>query len=429
MKNKNIEQQIINEYAAVTKYPSGDVWEKLEKSTNVVDTRNKKQRIFKPTKILATVASVMLIVGLVNIQTVIAFFSGLFFVPGIGLTNDDTISVYSINEPIKMETDVGTLTLQFMSKINRNDKSDLIFNIAADFPLGTHDMGVIINVGKELFDIAYHSGSGSVPGLPQKSDYNYAVVNFSDANEFDLTIRGVTTRIILEEHNNNYALSKENNGITLLLHKFPGIDSFIGVDIYDSKIENQYDYFTTVQLRYPEFDGFFDENDNEIETAGGGSSGFGDDLRITIINTKGNASEIKRLKADGIQINYSARYNEPVIKIPIPADGETVEPQNCQVTIAGHTYKITEIRRDGDTLWYKDNRQRIWYNQEHQETIENNNSSVSGVFFVPTAEVKSGNFVEEWGSFTGFDTNAKTIEVPVWRITVIQLGDFDIEFD
>jgi len=405
-----------------------------------------KKKFTLPLKMITSFAALVVLIGVINIQTVIAFIGGLFFVPHIGMTDDDTISSFSIDEPIEV---AEGLTLQFMTKITQDNKSDLIFYINtasvpnpqdADDPdqrsaiafQNMQNLIVKINIDGETLDVPCTGGTGG-GGI---TNYSYTFADFPDANEFDFTILGVTTHITLSEQNNNFAISKENHGITLILHKFPRVTSFIGVDVIDSNIV-QDDYYITVDLWH--FDSkLHGENGEEIEITGGSSSSDGG-LRFNLAKTENNDNniEVKSLKANAVQLRYSGvREKQFVIEIPIPKDGETIKTDS-QVTIAGHTYRITEVRRDGDTLYYKDDARwdesfNLVYDNpaKYQEAIEKNEAYVVGAMIMPPPNTSIGGASDgEWHSWEGLDMSVESIECPVWFLDVVYFGDFDIAFE
>ena len=420
-----------------------------EEMEEVLNSQHKpaKKKFTLPLKMITSFAALVVLIGVINIQTVIAFIGGLFFVPHIGMTDDETISSFSIDEPIEVATG---LTLQFMTKITQDNKSDLIFYINtasapnpqdADAPdqrsaiafQNMQNLIVKINIDGETLDVPCTGGTGG-GGI---TNYSYTFADFPDANEFDFTILGVTTRITLTEQNNNFAMSKENNGITVILHKFPRVTSFIGIDVIDSNLSQYQDIYDVSADFFP-FDSnkFYGENGEEIKITGA-SGGRDGGLRYNLIETENNDQEVKSLKANAVRLDYSPNnINQAIIEIPIPKDGETIKTDS-QVTIAGHTYKITEVRRDGDTLYYKDNTR--WdevYNladenpAKYREAIENSEVYITRVAIMPPPNTSIGGASDgEWHSWEGLDMSVESIECPVWFLDVVYFGDFDIAFE
>jgi len=427
-----------------------DAWDKMKPGEEIKEQifdeimqRQQEQKkspafanMFKPAKIIATAAAIIMVVGLINIQTVIAFVGGLFFVPGIGIISSDAgISAVSLSEPIDIETDRGLMTLQFMTKITRgNNTSDLVFFVEEDGARGHGGATVTINTGEEIIEIRNYGGSGG----GGKTSYNYTYTDFPDVNKFDLTIRGATIPIVLKEQENSFVLSKENNGVTIALHKFPHVTSFVGIDIIDKKI-NPDDYDTYVLYLPYEQEQFYGEAGERIEMTGGSSSS-GNGFKTNLIVLNENTSEIKGLKSNAVEINYTEK-DRTVISIPIPEDGETIYPADCQVTIAGHIYKITEVKREGNKLYYKDNAS---YESLHildedpvklQEAVENNEAHLLMAALMPLLITNISHGYDEnneWQIFTGIDkldADATTLDCAIWFLRVMQFGDFDVTFD
>jgi hypothetical protein len=408
-------------------------------------------------KVIATAAAALLIVGALNITTVIAFISELFFVPGIGLTEDMTIKTVYLDGPVEIETDMGTLTLRFMSKVTRNGKNDLIFYIDAPAIISRDLSGLsaTVNINGEILEVKCSGGSGGGGDGFAESNYHYIYSDFPDVTEFDFTIRGVTKHISLTVEGDNYvALSKENNGITLALHKFPKVTSIMGLDFIDKNIDK--DKYTAMSLSLVPTDQFklYDENGEEFSIEGFSYSGYVGNI---IMGMMGNTSEIKRIKADAVNLHYYHNFMRfgrrdtlgitpdsnagfDFIEIPIPKDGETIET-DCQAAIGKYIYKITEVRREGDMIYYKDNANAsFWYDvtytmssQEYQKAVENCEYNINFVWLgmedFAENPVNSNDKIDcNDKTITGFDKDAETLKLAVLNADIIQLGNFDIEF-
>jgi hypothetical protein len=274
------------------------------------------------------------------------------------------------------------------------------------------------------------------------SFFIYTFSGFPDVTEFDFTIRNVTKHISLTEQGGNYAsLSKENNGVTLSLHKFPKITSMLGLDIIDRNIQSgEYETYSSVSTDFSEF---YDENGEKIVITGSSSfPSYGGNM--SFVEMQGNTSEIEGAKISAVEITYFKNPSDEnvysMIEIPIPKDGETIVA-DCRSAIDGYVYKITEIRRDGDTIYYKDNANyEVWKikddSQKYQEAVENSESYIRaanlGMEDFAVNPMNSKNKFEhgsDYNSITGFDTSADTLKLALWKIDVIQFGDFNITFD
>ena len=405
-------------------------------------SQQKKRAAFKPVKILAAAAAVMFIVGLINIQTVMAFIGGLFFVPGIGITNNDTITTVSIEKPVEIKCAYGDLTLQFMTKITCDGKSDLVLYIDSSAYLSINDLKLAIDVNGQILEpTTWGGGGGSGPGV-WNAFFKYQFAGFPDVNEFDLLVRGVPTHIILTESDNrNIALSKENNGITMALHKFPQVTSMLGIDIIDKNTgKNEYNTFIYLS---PDYCQIYDKNGDTAAITGANGNWGSDSFKINIIQTAQNNSEIKRLKCNAVEIDYYYKSSEkipgtadlyapiyPVIEIPVPKDGETIKT-DCQVTIGSHIYKITEVRRENDVIYFKDNEMMdvIRELDAEKEAAEGNSYIYIAWRFIENYPNKQQTFIENDHKITGFDPDAEILKIMIHGLNIIQFGDFDVEFD
>ena len=119
--------KIINAWNEVL--PDSETKERMFGNIRKEYRQRKKFSIFKPTKILATAAAIILIAGLMNIQTVIAFIGSLLFVPGAGVTQGVNVTNYGLDEPVDIETEYGLMTLKIANKTTKNGRSDLWFYI------------------------------------------------------------------------------------------------------------------------------------------------------------------------------------------------------------------------------------------------------------------------------------------------------------
>jgi len=414
---------------------------KFEEKTGVQLNQNHESDVkFKSVKRF-NLKFAIVVATFILITTAVAaapFIRELFFVPGVGLTSDETITAVSISEPIEITTDRGILTLKFMSKITRDGTNDLVFYIYTNSVLNTNGLNAIININGEKFEVRSLSGGG---GGGWESFYQYVLSDFPDVTEFDFTIRGITTPISLTVQSNNFvALSKENNGITLALHKFPQVTDMVGVDILNKNI-NKDEYNIFISLSPLSYGQFYDVNGDEVVSTGASGGGGGTNNRFDFIYMRNSVAEIKELKANAIEIHYDKNMEVlGGIEIPIPKDGETIKTES-QVTICGNIiYEITEVRREGDMIYYKDN--SIGYidfdidSYEYQEAIKNCVSYISLVNLVwedfatnPTNSNDKFGYGSDYKTITGFDPDAETLKLGIMTVRVIQFGDFDIEFN
>ena len=429
---------------------------------NQTVSEQKKRPAFKPAKILITAAAMMFIIGLFNIQAVIGMINGLFFVPGAGIITESDIIYYGIDKPVEIDTEYGVLTLEIASRITRNGKTDLTLYIdARNIPIENIDdieppilADISIN-GESLgqCELIYKGGvvsrSNERPGFKRESlMYIYSYENFPDAGEFDLTLCGVETNVVLTDQRHNFAISKENNGVTLAAYKFGGAKNNIFVDTIDNHI-NPDEYIK--QLGFHPFTGFemYDINGDRIYCNGSGAFGNKSEYHYIDISDFNNPDEIKSIKAHAIQLNYHPiRDYTSVIEIPVPKDGDTITT-DIKVPLGEYVYKISEVRRDGDVIYYTDNaipREETHFDIEKRQlgakyytpsdfeeelakAIANRESLIENANLFP--ENTENNMIPMIGNgvIFGFDENAETIKFILTDITIIQYGDFDIEFD
>ena len=416
----------------------------------IIQKQNKKQRVLKSTKILATAAAVMLIIGIVNIQTVIAFIGGLFFVPGAGvLSGDINIDYYGLAAPVDIETEYGVITLKFVTKITKDGETSLGMLFSSyDIPAqNMQDYPIYIDIdagGENLLSNEEIRGSGGWGSDGRNYvNYQYIYKNFPGLNNFDLTILGVTTSVFLENQTGNFALSQENNGIIVAASKFGGVKDIFALDIYDIA-DSAKDYYIIIGY----LPSASDINGDEIFITNGGGGGFNPDMPLSyqLIQAYKNEKEMKSIISAAVRLSYYRK--EPLsIDIPVPKDGETVKT-NIQIPIGSYTFKITEVRRDGDIIYYEKNSQEIvtmrgkfggnfksswWENFENfdkERVIKNREYYIESVsFYNPGHADGTCGAVMGGGEIWNFDENAESLRFYFDGASIVQFGDFDIEFD
>lgn len=458
--------------------PSGEIKEQI--LNDIIEKHNRKQPIFRPAKIIATVAIFVMIIGLINIQTVIAFLSGLFFVPGVGLTNDSSIIYYGLENPVDIETKYGTITLTFASKVTRNGKTNLSFyidtyNILPVIERGKFYAEVAVE-GKKGEKIEFSWGSGGFhkrwvdnpqfgkSNIILSADYSYFYEDFPDVNEFDLIIYDVPTRIVLTEQKGNLALSQENNGIVLGAYKFNGVDDIVCLDVFDtnvnrSKSERLAGGFSSVSY----FDSYlYDKDGNEIEKSGGSGIIGSTTAIIYTCGSEKKPEQIKSIKIDSVGVTYDINENNTV-ELPVPNDGETIQV-DIQIPLndLDLTYEISEVRREGNIIYYKNNcayeltsakvtgadkRNRSSNGQinlprpgtpEYEKAVENKESILYSVNLLSKEYWDSES--DTWiagdniivignGAVWLFDETAETVNITFDSFSIVQYGNFDITFD
>jgi hypothetical protein len=497
--------------------------------------------IFKPARIIAAAAAVLLTVGLINIQTVIGAIndaaetvvgaitvsdaaevmsgtvtntlSRIFFVPGFGLVetddfivNDDgTVSVsarniiidnYGIEAPITIvESGSLTMSLIFVNRITRNSESELHLHflafdagkgmppfdpqdmteeeliadfqsrelyMAGIFPQGSSSyISAEINGETVVFDLQFNGSSSSGGG-----DYSIIraealyVSNIPPGiNEFYLHMHGIKTPVVLTEQHRNFALSQENNGITLAAFKPVGVPDMIFTGVSDSA-ENAADYIIMSFGRNEKYG--VAEDGERIELTGGSGTANPSYIYSTI-RFRGNERDIKQIKSDNgwIGLRYGKNPELPplTVTIPVPKDGETIET-NIEAAFGSHIYRITQVRREGDVIYYESNSRsdRLWGSRTEDDdavslflffarglgfgrnssryisALENRESHFQIVYFNQSAADFSRNIDDSapqigGGRIWNFGEASESVTFYIHSAHIIQFGNFDIEFD
>ena len=434
---KAIETMVKNRLEYMQTEPGQDLWNRILESAktgaNTSYTGNvqpRKKRTVIP-KLIACTAAMILLFCMLNITTVLAFIKNLFFIPGVGVTDND-MAVVLLKEPVEIDCEIGRFTVEFGTKVIDSDgKCEVMLFLTTKeniYASGVYiedlNAKAIIDGEEYILDHGTFLGGGG---------YNTTIcvknIDFPDINEFDLTFEGATARIIMtemtEEEKTPY-LSRENNGITLAAYKYRNNNNFIGFDVINN---NRADGFTSISARLSDLGGahVYDKNGGEITLAGGslnrGGSIFESGLAngLLYLNNKDNA-EVKKITADSIIVNYHSDFENPAnfVTLPIPKDGETIYT-DIEVPAGGAAYKITEVRREGDVIYFKDN-VKYSYNDsiDREKAAENCEAYITNVYLLK---------VYGFDHITGFNPDDDYVIIPVLDIEVTYYGDFTINFD
>ena len=431
MKNKNI-INILNKLD-----PSEET--QAEIFNNIMQHQNRRRRIFKPQGLIAMAAAIVLMAGVINIQTVVAFFSGLFFVPGVGLTGSPVIH-YGIGGPIDIETEYGTLTLKFANRITKGGSTHLfLYMQPSGEALQGDTLYISINAGGEY--IVSHEKVQSIrTGRIDGSDsviYQYFHEDFPKLNAFILTVAGVETHIALTSQPGNSALSEEINGITVAAKKFAGVTDLIAIGVFDSS-ESAADYMIHGHARVTS--AYCEDGEAIFRSGGQGRFSVLDPFSYSIMEFYGNDRKIKSVPAVEINLLYVRKQALPV-EIPVPKDGEVIRA-DIEIAIGSHIFRITEVRREGDVIYYEDN--AVYFGLEDREqAIINRESIIRDAFFGLFSEwnetvmeqIEAANRGEvllpqmRGGQIWDFDESAETLAFYFTGADVTQFGDFTIAFD
>lgn len=435
--------------------PSEETKQQILNETIKKHEKGKRISLIRPRRILALAVSIAIIVGLFSMQAIVAFIGGLFFTPGVGITRNPPV-YEGLEAPVDIETEYGLMTLRFVTKITSNGTSSLGLQLCSvdipaqkvvdgDYPIyltiSANDEPIVSDAETNWYAIGGDRGSQTKNFV----SYMYICGDFPDVSEFDLTILGVTTHISLTEQPDNYALSKENNNITLVAYRFSGVTNMIAIDVFDSSEgADDYNVFGYTNL----WEKYYGENGEEIR----GGSGFGthnpeSPLNYQINDLYENEIPVKSIASDSVRIYYNRK--EPLsVEIPVPKDGETIQT-NIEIPIGTHTYRITEVRREGDIIYYENNSCEVLLEKSHNDMdigytvkgIPEKNSAeweqaiANGEAFIQYISIGHDG---DWdvnkskmggGEIWDFDENAETLTFYFSGATVIQFGDFDIEFN
>jgi hypothetical protein len=396
---------------------------------NAMILPKKKKHGFKFSKLLVAISLIFIL----TLGTGAYYVAKVFYIPGVGLTSDVNIRYEGIENPIAIKTEYGTLTLEFISKVTRNGKTNLSLYIdTKDIPAkDENDYPVLLNIsvnGENIVSDAYIGGGGTWgigdDGIIRGNHvyYWYSHENFPDINEFDLTLCGVETRIVLTEQQGNFAMSKENNGVTLVGYKFNGVNMMC-LDVLNKNVNSgDYKYYGWNDLKSK--DGIYH-----------------------LLNTFPADDEITDFKTDVITMcYYKDRDYADIIEIPVPKDGDTIVT-DIKTLVGEYVYKISEVRREGDIIYYTDNsipRETTLFDlekgqwrgttlipqgEELEKAIKNKKMFIDDASLYPE-DWESGPYVNSTaGAIWNFDENAEIIRLKLMDITIRQYGDFDIKFD
>ena len=415
---------------------------------NAVSLSERKKHRFKFPKL--AVALCMLLV--LTLGAGAYYVANLFFIPGIGITEDSNIIYYGLEEPVNIETEYGLLTVKFVNKITKDGKINLsLFINSKDIPAKNEaDYPVFMDISKDGNIIVSQkrlTGGGMWDNndTMNSSDYIYLHEDFPDINEFDLTLCGVETHIVLTEQKNNFALSEENNGITLAVGKFEKTPDLLTYDVFDKNLNtDEYDIFSDIYFnaKYICYDG-------EEISWNYGFGGFDPSapFNYQMISFYKNEKEIKSVNAKMLNMQY-IRKIPLAVEIPVPKYGESIKT-NIEIPIGSHTYRITEIKRVGDIIYYKNNACEIIdekagydtqgtgslssvgipYGEGYEQAAANNEAYIEFVSFSHEGDWDTNKSKMAGGEIWDFDPDAESLTFYFNSARIIQFGDFDVEFE
>ena len=388
----------------------------------------KKQLTFARLAVLLITSVTMMslmVVMLFNFTAVVAFVKNLFYIPGIGITDNENLISAVLDEPTLIKVNGREYMLEFATKVKREDgRCEILLYFSADYFIRESyitPMSAIIN-GKEyeftLGNVSYGSEAVFI-----MSNYD-----FPDVNEFELKLHNTTTQIVMSELSDEEKkpnLSNEINGIKLVAYKYRNNNALFGIDVINNNKKDDRFNAMTVYHNLNVYD--YDGNILNPKGYSGGayhpeSKDYG--LGYSVVTFKNNENKnIAKVSADGINIAYHYDRNrvEPLkIIVPIPEDGETIHT-DIKIPVGGLLYEMTEVRRDGDTIYFEDNR-----NMGHdvEKNLEVYIQSVTISIFVENKIMYLDN-----KEITIFNPDDKFIEMELNGFIIHYNGNFVINFD
>jgi hypothetical protein len=187
----------------------------------------------------------------------------------------------------------------------------------------------------------------------------------------------------------------------------------------------------------------YDNNSDEILLSGGGNEGHEYKMLLKT-HKRDREREVKSIKMQRIELQYtSINLDNNRFEIPVPKNGETIKT-DIEIQIGSHIFKITEVRREGDIIYYENNAYMIKHPEggftcmrevlleydspEFKRAVENGESFITATWTWPdqnenkTAQMAGG---EIWD----FDPEADTLIFNLTSADILQYGNFDVEFD
>ena len=274
--------------------------------------------------------------------------------------------------------------------------------------------------------------------------------------------------------------SKEINGITLTAYTKEKITDTVYLDFIDKNIDSQkYGKRRVIPGGLTEI---YDINGQPV-TFLNGSYLFNAEYKLNTM------AEIGSIKMDRVYIAYENTtlegdisyltyddFGDNIIEIPIPKDGETLYT-DITYPIGNYIYRITEVRREGDIIYFEDNQiptevimgnkpkdgnatikgkvengnitlsyQRVTISEE--EAVRNEEAYIYNITLflildepqvypnpgnrgiISQTPTKTINVIDCNDSANRlFDIDAETLRLGVGGVTIVQYGDFTVEFE
>lgn len=438
MKGKEIIKDIIREEMPDIEQVREKCLNQTADETLAEQNTKRKHIVFNSTKILATAAAFVLIIGLFNITTVIAFFKSVFYIPGIGITENESLVSAVLNEPVLIKTNAGDFRLEFANKVKREDgRCEILIFFTTDRIITLSDITpVSALVNGEKYELSDEGISG-YSGV--ECAFNVSNYDFPDVNEFDLQFKNTTTRITMSELCDDEkipSLSDEINGVTLAVYKYRGNNRMFGIDVINNNVPNDVD-FMAIARQFSRYDA-----DGNLMSGSYSSSGrpfwskdYGLGYNVYFFD-KDEDKVMSKITVNQITIRYdywdngnkTTKTDAPKVTIPVPKDGETIYT-DIKVPFYEVIYEITEIRRKGDSIYYKDNSSQIGTEEEMQRAIANCEKRIGFVSMENfDGNVRTDSGVNE-SKITGFNPDSESFEMIINSYSITYYGGYTITFD
>lgn len=401
-----------------------------------IAVRAKKKRRGLAVKFAVSAAAILLVALTFNITSVMALIRNLFYIPGIGITENENLSAAVLNEPVNIQTNIGDFTIEFGTKVRREDgRCEILLYFTSDYH-GKKMSDEKLPATAVIDGVEYELPSTGL-GYTNSDGASFSVSNndFPDVNEFDLKFFNTTTRIYMSDMSVEETmphLSNEINGLMLAAYKYNNNNHILGLDTISNIDTNGfYVSFWGAALK------LYSDDGNKINT-GGGYSGSGKPyeggLGYQVIKFKNRENKnIAKLSQNSVCATYWWRSLDPSpfkVTIPIPEDGQTIHT-DITIKLAGAVYKLTEVRREDDIIYFKDNRfgwkSEAEYDIALAKAIENHEIRVNWLSLHDQG--KKIEFDANYNTIKGFDPDAESFELQVSTIQIEYFGDYTVTFD
>ncbi|MCL2815909.1 MAG: hypothetical protein FWD23_15040 [Oscillospiraceae bacterium] len=364
MNNKNIMQNIIDEYAGIDENLNGNVWEKIKNALNTADSKSAQNpKTHKPTKIQRKYYRGILIAAaialLMSIGVGAYYISTLFFVPGHGILKNADFTIYATKNKVML----GSFVVDAVTRtIDKNESTVCIWLFQSEeiesflseedrrIGLPPAEFTNITAVFDDGTEIKVQPGRIEIPGFS-----TYICKNTPETNTFRLKdIYGNETRVELEDiSKTEYANLKglKFDDISMTVVPLSGTGNIFAAEIIDEFTLNIGKHASTTGINAS----FFMESaDGETGYASGNAmlEGYNDNYNFHTITANANNynMDAKRIMLNYIFVMHSFREIKDGYSVIVPNEGETI---NCNITLfdaEGIKFTIKNIKNENGVL-------------------------------------------------------------------------------